>query len=47
MVKVEAVWYADNEAQANEMVVMLVEKYKVGVSLSVNELMEDEDDYRE
>jgi hypothetical protein len=47
MVKVEAVWYAEDEAQANEMVVMLVEKFLVGVSVSVNELMEDEDDYRE
>jgi hypothetical protein len=47
MVKVNATWYAKNEAEADEMVIWLVEKFHVGVSVSVNELMEDEDDYRE
>ena len=44
MVKVEAVWFAKDEAQADEMLIMLVEKYKVGVSYSAKQDEENDDD---
>ena len=44
MVKVEAVWYVKDEAQADEMIVTLGEKYKVGISYSAKQDEENEDD---
>tara|TARA_R110000772_G_scaffold1566_4_gene5335 strand:+ start:5882 stop:6019 length:138 start_codon:yes stop_codon:yes gene_type:complete len=44
MIKVEAVWYAQSEEQATEMISGMVEKYRVGVSYKTEEVEEDDDD---
>ena len=44
MIKVEAVWYADTDQQASEMIWGMVEKYHVGVSYQTKEVNDDEED---
>jgi hypothetical protein len=44
MIKVEAVWYADTEQQADEMTVLICEKYKVAVSYKTKEVNDDDEE---
>ena len=43
MIKVEAVWYAESEQQADEMTVLICEKYRVAVSYKTKEVNDDEE----
>lgn len=44
MIKVEAVWYAQSEEQATEMISGMVEKYRVGVSYQTKEVNDDDEE---
>jgi len=44
MIKVEAVWFAQSEQQAEEMISNMVAKYLVGVSYKTKELSDDDED---
>jgi hypothetical protein len=44
MIKVEAVWYAQSEEQASEMISRMVEKYLVGVSYQTKEVNDDDEE---
>jgi hypothetical protein len=44
MIKVEAVWYAQSEEQASEMISEMVAKYLVGVSYQTKEVTDEEDE---
>jgi len=44
MIEVKATWYVETEEKADEMVRILVEKYKVGINYRTDELVEEDND---